>query len=102
MGYPHKSHPRETLVLSTHFGDPDARSLAGWKKRGGYQAMEKALGMTPAQIVDIAFHAEVPRAVADRGEVRGRVAEALVGLLHDERKRLAFLVREAPGKGLQE
>ena len=53
MGYPHKSHPRETQVLSTHFGNPDARSLAGWKKRGGYQAMEKALAMTPAQIVDI-------------------------------------------------
>ena len=27
MGYPHKSHPRETPVLSKHFGDPAARIL---------------------------------------------------------------------------
>ena len=53
MGYPHKSHPRETPVLTEHFGDTDARSLDGWKKRGGYQALEKALGMAPAEIVNI-------------------------------------------------
>ena len=53
MGYPHKPHAKESQVLSTHFGNPDARSLAGWKKRGGYQALEKALTMTPAQIVDV-------------------------------------------------
>jgi len=53
MGYPHKSHPRETPILSEHFGDPDARSLDGWKKRGGYQALEKALGMAPADITNI-------------------------------------------------
>jgi NADH-quinone oxidoreductase subunit F len=53
MGYPHKSHPRETTVLSRHFGEAEARSLDGWKKRGGYAALELALQMTPAQIVDI-------------------------------------------------
>ncbi len=53
MGYPHKSHARETPILSEYFGDPDARSLDGWKKRGGYQALEKALGMTPEAIVGI-------------------------------------------------
>jgi NADH-quinone oxidoreductase subunit F len=53
MGYPHAPHGRETRVLSEHFGDPDARSIAGWKKRGGYQALEKALTMSPAEIVDI-------------------------------------------------
>jgi NADH-quinone oxidoreductase subunit F len=54
MGYPHKSHPRETPVLSRHFGDPDARSLAGWKKRGGYVALERALTtQTPADIVEV-------------------------------------------------
>jgi NADH-quinone oxidoreductase subunit F len=53
MGYPNKPHARETLVLSTQFGNPDARSLAGWKKQGGYAALEKALGMTPQQIVDV-------------------------------------------------
>src|SRR4029079_1636534 len=26
---------------------------AGWKKQGGYAALEKALGMTPQQIVDV-------------------------------------------------
>jgi NADH-quinone oxidoreductase subunit F len=53
MGYPHKSHPRETVVLSKHFGEPDARSLAGWKARGGYRALEQALATPPAQIVDV-------------------------------------------------
>ncbi len=53
MGYPHKSHPRETPVLSKHFGDPDAISLDGWKKRGGYKALEQALNMEPSAIVDI-------------------------------------------------
>ncbi|MDA1080486.1 MAG: NADH-quinone oxidoreductase subunit NuoF [Gemmatimonadetes bacterium] len=53
MGYPHRSHPRETAILSKHFGEPDARSLEGWKKRGGYRALEQALAMTPAAIVDI-------------------------------------------------
>ncbi len=53
MGYPHKSHPRETPILSEYFGDVEARSLDGWKKRGGYQALEKALGMSPADITNI-------------------------------------------------
>ena len=53
MGYPQKSHPRETPILSRHFGDAEARTLDGWKKRGGYKALEQALQMTPAQIVDI-------------------------------------------------
>jgi NADH-quinone oxidoreductase subunit F len=53
MGYPHKSHQRETPVLSQHFGDADARSLDGWKKRGGYQALEKALAMAPGDIVNV-------------------------------------------------
>jgi len=53
MGYPQKSHPRETPVLSKHFGEGESRSLDGWKKRGGYKALELALQMTPAQIVDI-------------------------------------------------
>ena len=53
MGYPHKSHSRETPVLSGFFGDTDAISLEGWKKRGGYQALEKALGMAQADIVNV-------------------------------------------------
>jgi NADH-quinone oxidoreductase subunit F len=53
MGFPHHPNPRETTVLSKYFGDGEARTLAGWKKRGGYKALEKALGMQPAEIVNI-------------------------------------------------
>jgi len=53
MGYPHAPHPRETTVLSKYFGDSDAISLDGWRQRGGYVALEKALGMTPAEIVGV-------------------------------------------------
>ncbi len=52
MGYPHPSHPRETVLLSRHFGDAKARGLAVWMKRGGYQAMEKALGMSREQVIE--------------------------------------------------
>ena len=52
MGYPHKSHARETAVLSKHFGDPDARTLGGWKQRGGYAALQQGLAMAPAEIVN--------------------------------------------------
>jgi NADH-quinone oxidoreductase subunit F len=51
MAYPYR-HPKETRILSEYFGDPAARTLAGWRERGGYQALEKALGMTPQAIVD--------------------------------------------------
>lgn len=52
MGYPHEPHPRETLVLSEYFGDADARTYDGWVKRGGYKALEKALAMDPAGVID--------------------------------------------------
>ena len=39
MGYPHPSHPKETVLLSKHFGDPEARTYAGWVKRGGYEGL---------------------------------------------------------------
>jgi len=29
MGFPHKPHPKETVVLSQHFGDADARTVKG-------------------------------------------------------------------------
>ncbi len=53
MGYPHRSHERETPILSKHFGDTEARSVAGWRQRGGYRALEQALGMPQADIVDV-------------------------------------------------
>jgi NADH-quinone oxidoreductase subunit F len=53
MGYPHSPHPRETPVLSKYFGDRNAIGLDGWAQRGGYNALEQALGMEPAAIVNI-------------------------------------------------
>jgi NADH-quinone oxidoreductase subunit F len=53
MGYPHPPHPRETPVLSKHFGDPEARTLDGWRARGGYRALEQALGMDPVAIQNV-------------------------------------------------
>jgi NADH-quinone oxidoreductase subunit F len=53
MGYPHPPHARENTVLSKYFGDADARTLDGWKKRGGYVAFEKALGMPTGDIVNV-------------------------------------------------
>jgi NADH-quinone oxidoreductase subunit F len=53
MGYPHPSHARESAVLSKHFGEKDATTLDGWKKRGGYAALDKALRMQPGEIVTL-------------------------------------------------
>ncbi|MBA3918224.1 MAG: NADH-quinone oxidoreductase subunit F [Gemmatimonas sp.] len=53
MGYPHPSHPRETPVLSRYFGDAEARTLAGWRARGGYEALQKALAMDPQDIQNV-------------------------------------------------
>jgi NADH-quinone oxidoreductase subunit F len=52
MGWPHPIHPKETPVLSTHFGEAEARTFDGWVKRGGYEALRKALGMEPAAIIE--------------------------------------------------
>jgi NADH-quinone oxidoreductase subunit F len=53
MGYPHPSHPKETVVLSKYFGDSGARTYDGWVSRGGYAALKSALAMTPDQIIDV-------------------------------------------------
>jgi len=52
MGFPHKSHPKETVVLSQYFGDADARTYKGWTKRGGYQALAQALKTDPVAVTD--------------------------------------------------
>jgi len=52
MGFPHKPHPKETVVLSKYFGEADARTLKGWKKRGGYEMLEKALAMEPTAVIE--------------------------------------------------
>jgi NADH-quinone oxidoreductase subunit F len=53
MGYPHLSHPRETVVLSRYFGDAGARSYRGWVERGGYAALKAALGMAPDDVTAV-------------------------------------------------
>lgn len=51
MAYPY-THEKEVRVLSEHFGDPEARTLEGWRARGGYEALEKALGMDPDAVIE--------------------------------------------------
>ena len=54
MGYPHKSHrARDARPLAALRRRATRASLDGWKKRGGYQALEKALGMAPGDIVEV-------------------------------------------------
>src|SRR5216110_2492325 len=53
MGFPHKPHPKETVLLSRYFGEADARNYKGWVKRGGYAALERARAMEPARVIDI-------------------------------------------------
>jgi len=52
MGFPQPSHPRETVVLSKHFGDAGARSYQGWVERGGYAGLRQALGMAPDEVTN--------------------------------------------------
>ncbi len=53
MGYPHPSHPKETVVLSKYFGDAGARTFDGWVQRGGYEGLRTALGLSREAIVDV-------------------------------------------------
>src|SRR6266542_6410534 len=53
MGFPHPSHPRETVVLSKHFGEAAARSYQGWVERGGYAGLRQALGMAPDEVTNV-------------------------------------------------
>ena len=50
MGYPHRTHARETPIISRSFGDPGARTLSGWRQRGGYDALDQALDTDPQAI----------------------------------------------------
>ncbi len=52
MAYPYE-HPRETRVLSKYFGDADAVGIEGWLERGGYKALEKAVGMAPDDVTQV-------------------------------------------------
>jgi NADH-quinone oxidoreductase subunit F len=52
MAYPWRDE-RETRVLSDGFGDPSARTIEGWKSRGGYKALAEALALGPERIVEV-------------------------------------------------
>ena len=45
--------PYVTGYLSEHFGDPGFRTLEGYERLGGYKALRKALGMSPADVVEL-------------------------------------------------
>jgi len=51
MAYPYQ-HPREVRVLSKYFGDPEARTVEGWKARGGYVALAKAFEMGTEGVIN--------------------------------------------------
>ncbi len=53
MGYPHSHELEVETLLSRHFGDPEARRLEVWTKKGGYEALRKAVGMTPDEITEV-------------------------------------------------
>jgi NADH-quinone oxidoreductase subunit F len=42
----------ETLILTKRWGKPGSASLESYRADGGYQTLDKALGMEPAAIVD--------------------------------------------------
>jgi len=52
VAYPY-AHEKEVRVLSKHFGEPEARTVEGWKARGGYEALKKALEMSPDEVIEI-------------------------------------------------
>ncbi len=37
--------------MSEFFGDPEARTLAGWRARGGYRGLSRALGVGPKETI---------------------------------------------------
>ncbi len=51
MAYPYVSD-REVRVLSKYFGDPAQRRIDTYVERGGYKALEKALGMSPDDVIE--------------------------------------------------
>ena len=51
MAYPY-THEKEVRLLSRYFGDPGARTLEGWKERGGYTALPRALEMGRERVIE--------------------------------------------------
>ncbi len=51
MAYPYE-HPSEVRMLSKHFGDPGARTVAGWRERGGYRALPRAFELGRDAVIE--------------------------------------------------
>ena len=80
------SHTRvRSVVLSKYFGDREAITLDGWKKRGGYMALQKALGMSPGDIVN---DRQGLRAARSR---RRRISDRREVVVHEAGRRQAAL-----------
>ena len=43
---------RDTKLVTRHFGNEEAKTLAGYEKLGGYQSLRKAVAMAPADITN--------------------------------------------------
>ena len=44
--------PEFERVLTSRWGNDEARSIDGYRKTGGYDALKKAMGMTPADVIE--------------------------------------------------
>ena len=53
MSFPHRSELEVTTRLSRHQGEAEARTLAGWRASGGYEALRQALDMAPDEITEV-------------------------------------------------
>ncbi len=51
MAYPY-THEKEVRILSKHYGEPEARTVEGWKARGGYQTLTKAFEMGREKVIE--------------------------------------------------
>ena len=71
MGYPHPSHPKETVVLSRYFGDPGARTYDGWVQRGGYEALRRVEPEALNQLLRPVFLPAAKKAAIEEGRRPG-------------------------------
>ena len=53
MSFPHTHELETTTLLSQYQGDEAARTLSGWRDRGGYDRLRKAIEMSPDEITEV-------------------------------------------------
>ena len=76
MGYPHPSHPKETVVLSRYFGDPEARTYAGWVQARRVRGTPEGAGDEPRGVGGGGEGVRAP------GPGRGRVSHRAQVVVH--------------------